>query len=154
MNYNELWDAELALSSLRATQWIYLCGLEHSLRIYGFRLTWPCLIVEFLAALTKFLKISSCFTVINCSFHTSNVLVASMTLWPSMNSLSKVPEFNFVANLSVQLSSHTFTFVCLLPLFKHLSFLISSHINFSKKNKDFCTEHTLIIQYRYTDQIQ
>ena len=69
------WDAELAWYSPGATQQIGLYGLEHSHRIRGFRLIWPCLIVKVHATWAKFLEPSGYCTVINSTFdfHTKNV---------------------------------------------------------------------------------
>ena len=42
-------QSELAWYSLSATHQIYLYGLEQTLRIHGFKFTWPYLIIKVLA---------------------------------------------------------------------------------------------------------
>ena len=53
MNYTGPWDGKLAQYSLSATYLICPYGLEHSPGFYGFRHSWPCLIVKVLATQTK-----------------------------------------------------------------------------------------------------
>ena len=59
--------------SLSASCWIFLYGLGHSCRTYGFRITRPNLIIKFLATHAKFLEPSRYNTVIIFTFHTANV---------------------------------------------------------------------------------
>ena len=68
------WDAKLTWYSLSVSHWLDY-GLEHGLGIYGFRSTWPCLIIKVLATWVKLLEPSSLFSVINCifTFCTTNV---------------------------------------------------------------------------------
>ena len=74
--FSELWrwwtmlNCEMPSSSNvpRAIHRFYPYGLEHSLGIYGFRLSWPYLIVKTLANLEEFLAPSSYSKVINCTF--------------------------------------------------------------------------------------
>ena len=53
-------DAEFAWYSLNSTRWTCLYGFEYDLGIHGFKPTWPCLIIELLAAQVKFLQ-ASCY---------------------------------------------------------------------------------------------
>ena len=62
------WDAELTWLSPSAINWVCLCGSEHSFWIYGFRPTWPYLIIKVFATLAKFLESSDYSIVINCAF--------------------------------------------------------------------------------------
>ena len=75
INHAELWDAELAWYSLRATQRICLHGLEHGLGINDFRPTWPFLIVEVFSTQVNILEPFGYFDVINYifTFHAINV---------------------------------------------------------------------------------
>ena len=74
--------------------------LEHSLRIHGFRLTWPCLIIEVLATRAKFLEPSDYCIVISsfwlplCHYGTAQTRKAS------------VPELDWCPS-PVQLSNNT-----------------------------------------------
>ena len=77
----ELWDTELTWYFPTSSR-IYLHGLEHSLRIHGFRPTWSCLMIKVFATQAKFLELSGYCTVITFTFHTANVfLVASTVGW-------------------------------------------------------------------------
>ena len=67
-SHTGLWDAKLAWYSPSATHQICLYGWEHNLWIHGFRVTWPCLIIEVLATLSKFLELSVYCTTINLCF--------------------------------------------------------------------------------------
>ena len=67
-NHTGLWDAQLSWYLLSDTYWICLYGLEHSLKIYGFRPTWTCLFVKVLAPWSEYLEPSGYCTVINCTF--------------------------------------------------------------------------------------
>ena len=67
----------------------YLYGSKCSLGIHAFRLTWLCLIVKLLATWAKFLEPSGYCAVINCTpFAQQIFLVASVKLWPGLNSWS------------------------------------------------------------------
>ena len=74
-NHIWLWDTKLAWYSQSVTCWICFYDLKHVLRIHCFRLTWLCLIVEFLATWAKFLQLSAYCTLVNyaLSFHTVDV---------------------------------------------------------------------------------
>ena len=54
MSYTGLWNGRFAWY-FSVTHWIRLYVLEHNLRIHGFSLKWPCLIVKVLMTLSKFL---------------------------------------------------------------------------------------------------
>ena len=60
--------SEYTWYSLNATHHICLYGLEHGLGTYGFRSTWPCLIIEVLGTQVRFLEPSGYLTVIKCTF--------------------------------------------------------------------------------------
>ena len=61
MKHTGLRDAEFAWYSLSVTWWIFLSSLEHSIGIYSFRPSWPCLIIEVLATWAKFIQPSVTF---------------------------------------------------------------------------------------------
>ena len=75
MNPNRQWDTELAWFSPSVYSLDLPHGLEHSLRINGFRPAWSCQIIKLLVTQAKFLEPSNNCAVINCpfTFHTMNV---------------------------------------------------------------------------------
>ena len=86
-------------------------GLEYSLRIHGFRCTWPCLIVKIHTNHIKFLESSDYYPVISVSspFAQQILLVASMVLWPSQTqSISFWIRLQCIF-ICVAFKSHTFS---------------------------------------------
>ena len=69
MSHTRLWDAEFAWYSLRNTHEICFNDFEHSLRIYGFRSTWPCLEIKVLRTQEKFEPSGYCII----TFFTTNI---------------------------------------------------------------------------------
>ena len=87
-----LWDTELTWYFSSATRRICLYGLEYVHGIYACRPNWPCLIVEFLAARTKFLEPS--WSTAPSHFAQQMSLVASTAL------------LDYITHSSAQLSNH------------------------------------------------
>ena len=76
-NHARLWDAELTWYWLSAIWQICLYGLEHCLRIYGFRPKWSCLIIKVLAIPSKIFWAINCvftFQTTNCFGHFYDVM--------------------------------------------------------------------------------
>ena len=98
--------------SMPDTLWVLLAGfdygLKHSLRIHGFWPTWPCLIVEVLATLAKFLELSGHCTVINCAFtFFTNVFRYFLGAVRQFQLVKSVPKLDYISCSYVLLSSHS-----------------------------------------------
>ena len=99
-NHTGLWDAELTWYYPSFTCWICLYNLEHSLGIYDFRPTWPCLIVEVITAQTKFLELSGYCNLIKWTFTfcPTNVFGCfGVIMWPCSSTVSSsFPQVSLV----------------------------------------------------------
>ena len=96
-----LWDAEHSWYSPNATQQNCLFGLERSLGIHSFRLTW----LAWLLNQAKFLKSYGYFSVINCQpsqLELQNILTASL------QSGKTLPLPMSVLDMKVKLQSWSF----------------------------------------------
>ena len=88
MSHSELWDVECCWYSPNATWWICLHRLKNGLRTHAFMPTYPCLIAKFLATWAKFFEHLVIDLWSPLTFNQQMFLVASVVLWPSLNSQS------------------------------------------------------------------
>ena len=88
-NFTGLGDTKFTWYSL----WFCFSGLDHGLRIHGFKPNWPCLIIEGLATRERFFEpfgyctVNNCFFTIctKCVFHCFHSVMAQFELIKFMN---------------------------------------------------------------------
>ena len=102
------WDAEITWYSPCAPRWYCLYGLEHGLRIPGFRPTWPIWSLRFSQPDRNFLNypVTVLWSTPFSDFAQQMFLFRSTVLSPGLNSKSIGSELNYVARSSVCLLNH------------------------------------------------